>query len=87
MHSSDTPIKPGDWITVESHHCVVQAILAPGAPSGGTVRVVYNATKPTTRIVGWNGLQWYFVPGPDFGGYGRDSDPFVRQLKRGKGNL
>lgn len=43
-----------DWIDVGNSECVVQRLLPPGSPSGVCI-VVLNKTKPTTRIVGWDG--------------------------------
>lgn len=76
-------VQPGDWITVQGHRCVVQRVFQAGAPSG-LFQVVFDKAKPTTRRVDWDGEKWFFPPSPDFGGYGRDSDPYVRQLKRGE---
>lgn len=42
------------WIDVGNIECVVQRLLPPGSSSGVCI-VVLNKTKPTTRIVGWDG--------------------------------
>lgn len=60
-----------DWIDVGNSECVVQRLLPPGSPSGVCI-VVFNKTKPTTRIVGWDGKKWYFMPSRDYGGYADD---------------
>lgn len=75
-------ISPGDWIYVGSTRCVVTNVYASTSLSG-VCMVVFNKHKPTTHDVDWNGKEWYFPQRPDFGGYGRDNDPFVQQLKRG----
>ena len=77
------PITEGDWITVERTDCVVTNVFKPGAPSR-VCKVVFNKSKPTTHDIDWNGSKWIFPERPDYGGYGRDSDPYVQQLKRGK---
>ena len=76
-------IKPGDWLTVGSNDCVVSMIYPPDSQSGVCL-VVFNKNKPTTHDIDWDGTKWYFTECPDFGGYAKDSDPFVQQLKRGR---
>ena len=75
-------VSPGDWIHVKGNRCVVTHVYPPDSQNG-VCKVVFNEQKPTTHDVDWNGSDWIFPERPDFGGYGRDSDPFVRQLKRG----
>ncbi|BDY59730.1 hypothetical protein [Escherichia coli] len=72
-----------DWIDVGNRECVVQRLLPPGSPVGACI-VVLNKTKPTTRIAGWNGEKWYFMPSHDFGGYADEYAPCVRELNRGR---
>jgi len=76
-------IKPGDWIVVGKIDCVVTHLYPPNSPFGAGL-VVFNKSKPTTHDVSWDGEKWFFPERPDFGGYGRDSDPYVQQLKRGR---
>lgn len=76
-------IKPSDWIEIGSYDCVVMKVY-PENSLFGICKVVFNKTKPTTRHADWNGERWFFPERPDFGGYGRDDDPHVRQLKRGR---
>ena len=72
-----------DWIDVGNRECVVQRLLPPVSPVGVCI-VVLNKTKPTTRIAGWKGEKWYFMPSHDFGGYADEYDPCVRELNRGR---
>ena len=76
-------INPGDWITVGHIDCVV-AIIYPENASSGICKVIHNKKKPTTRDVSWDGEKWFFPERPDFGGYGKISDPYVQKLMRGK---
>ncbi|MEN8608368.1 MULTISPECIES: hypothetical protein, partial [Enterobacteriaceae] len=62
-----------DWIDVGNRECVVQRLLPPVSPVGVCI-VVLNKTKPTTRIAGWKGEKWYFMPSHDFGGYADEYD-------------
>lgn len=66
-----------DWIDVGNSECVVQRLLPPGS-------ALLFLIKPTTRIVGWDGKKWYFMPSRYYGGYADDYDPCVRELKRGR---
>lgn len=77
------PIAPGDWITVTGTDCVVINVFKPASPFG-VCKVVFNRAKPTTHDVDWDGTTWIFPQRPDYGGYGRDGDPYVRQLKLGR---
>jgi hypothetical protein len=80
----ETPnIEAGDWIIVEKQDCVVMRVY-PKDSKNGCCLVVFNKKKPTTRDVDWDGEKWFFPDRPDFGGYGRDSDPFVQKLRRGR---
>ena len=81
--SEHPKIKEGDWLIVEKTNCVV-SIVYPKNSESGICLVVYDPKKPTTHDVDWDGEKWIFPKRPDFGGYGRDSDPYVQQLKRGK---
>lgn len=76
-------IQVGDWITVGSHDCVVSKVFTEELV-GGVCMVVFDPRKPTTHIVEWDGDKWVFQKSPDFGGYARDGDPCVQQLKRGR---
>lgn len=76
-------ITPSKWIDVAGCACVVMKIYPKNSPFG-ICRVVFNKAKPTTHDVDWDGEKWFFPQRPDFGGYGRDDDPYVRQLKRGR---
>jgi hypothetical protein len=71
-----------DWIDVGNSECVVQRLLPRGLLR--RLHCCLNKTKPTTRIVGWDGKKWYFMPSRDYGGYADDYDPCVRELKRGR---
>lgn len=74
-----------DWITVGTHDCVVRHVYPQHHRSySGVCEVVFNRAKPTTHDVDWNGTAWFFPERPDYGGYGRDGDPAVEQLKRGR---
>ncbi|WP_114193528.1 hypothetical protein [Edaphovirga cremea] len=75
-------VKPSDWIEVGGYDCVVMKTYNANSPFG-ICKVVFNKTKPTTRDVDWNGDKWFFPERPDFGGYGRNDDPYVIQLKKG----
>ena len=81
---SDHPeIRPYDWITVGTTDCVVKTVYAAESKQGVCL-VVFNKDKPTTHDVDWDGKAWFFPERLDYGGYGRDGDPFVQYLKRGK---
>jgi len=75
-------ISPGACIYVGDERCIVTRIYSPDSQNG-VCQVVFNKRKPTTHDVDWNGTGWFFPKRPDFGGYARDSDPYVQQLKRG----
>jgi hypothetical protein len=75
-------IKTGDWIVVDGQNCVVKNVYPQNSMSGVCL-VVFNKKKPTTHDVDWDGEKWFFPDRPDYGGYARDSDPYVQQLKRG----
>lgn len=81
--SEHPEIKSGDWITVGEIDCVVSVVYPKDSPSGVCL-AVFNKQKPTTHDVGWDGSKWVFPQRPDYGGYGRDDDPYVQQLKRGR---
>jgi hypothetical protein len=81
MHHPE--IKAFNWIDVGGCQCVVMAIYSADSNSG-VCKVVFNKAKSTTRDVDWDGQKWFFPERHDFGGYGRDSDPFVSCLKRGR---
>ena len=81
--SEHPSIKSGDWLTVDATDCVVTVVYPQGYESGVCL-VVFNKQKPTTHDVDWDGEKWFFPKRPDFGGYGRDRDPYVLQLKRGR---
>lgn len=76
-------IKPGDTIYVQGVRCIVMRVFKP--EHWTACMVVFNPTKPTTHDVDWDEEhgRWVFPERPDFGGYGRDTDPFVRQLRNG----
>lgn len=76
-------IKSGDWITVGSHDCVVTQIHF-GNPVSGDCSVIFNKNSPTSHDVEWDGEKWNFSERLDYGGYVKDSDPFVYQLKKGR---
>jgi hypothetical protein len=76
-------VHPGDWIVVGNQQCVVRRVY-PNPEDSGVCEVVFNKQKPTTHDVDWNGQDWFFPERPDYGGYGRDGDPYVQQLKRGR---
>jgi hypothetical protein len=76
-------INIGDWVTVGNSDCVVWAVSKEGTSDTICV-VVCNKNKPTTLPVGWDGEKWFLVPIPDYGGYARDTDRLVQQLKRGR---
>lgn len=76
-------ISVGKWITIENQDCVISKLYNAESQSG-VGQVIFNKSKPTTHVFDWNGDTWFFPEQPDFGGYGRDSDPFVQQLKRGR---
>ena len=81
----DAPtLRAGEWVQVGAHDCVVRRVYPPGSPFG-VAEVVFNRSKPTTHDVAWDGQHLFFPERPDFGGYGRLSDPYVQQLLRGKG--
>lgn len=84
--SKHPKIQVGDWITVGSHDCVVSMVFTENL-SGGVCMVVFDQRKPTTRVVEWGGDNWAFQKSPDYGGYARDSDYCVQQLKRGRYGL
>lgn len=71
--------KPCDWLRVGENDCVVMSVY-----ENGSCKVVFNKEKPTTEIAEWNGEQWTFNNTADFGGYAKEHDRFVQQLKRGK---
>jgi hypothetical protein len=75
-------ISPDDWITVDGGKCVVCLVYKPNSHSGIGM-VVFNKIKPTTHDVEWDGEKWFFPKRSDFGGYGRDGDKYVIQLRRG----
>lgn len=82
--AKDSPsLRAGEWIRVGVHDCVVTRVYPEGS-SSGAAEVVFNRSKPTTHDVAWDGKSWFFPERPDFGGYGRQSDPYVQQLLRGK---
>lgn len=74
-------IKPYDVINVAGKECVVMAVFSENSLNG-VCKVVFNKTKPTTHDVDWDGEKWIFPERPDFGGYGRDDNPFVRHLRK-----
>ncbi len=76
-------IKLGDWIRVGNWDCVVRRVYDKDSPFG-VGEVVYNPQKPTTHDFDWNGDEWFLPERPDYGGHGRETDPYVQQLKRGK---
>ena len=84
---SDRPeIRPGQWIRVGNRDCVVAKVRPPGHDFGDC-EVVHNPSKPTNTDVVWNGGEWRFVEGGDYGGYAdryvRLTD-YVRILKSGR---
>lgn len=81
--SKPPEIHPGKWITVDSNSCVVKIVYEEGS-SSGICFVVFNKDKPTTHDVDWDGEKWFFPDRPDYGGYAKNSDPYVQQLKRGR---
>ena len=81
--SKPPKIHPGKWITVGDNDCVVKTVYKEGS-SSGVCLVVFDKDKPTTHDVDWDGGKWFFPNRPDFGGYGRDDEPYVQQLKRGR---
>jgi len=76
-------IKKGDWIRVGATDCVVAIVYQENSMSG-VCKAIFNKSKPTTHDVDWNGESWFFPARPDYGGYAKNSDPLVQQLKRGK---
>jgi hypothetical protein len=74
-------VKPRDWIKVGDWDCVMKIVKE--QENDCYYEVVFNPSKPTTHEVKWVDGEWVFADTPDYGGYGRDSDPFVVQLKRG----
>ncbi|HHD2920640.1 hypothetical protein [Enterobacter kobei] len=50
----------------------------------GRACVVMRVYPKNSPFVDWNGEKWFFPQRPDFGGYGRDDAPYVRQLKKGR---
>lgn len=76
-------VKSGEWIKVSGNDCVVTHVYEEGSPFGTGI-VVFNPKKPTTHDFDWDGEHWFFPKRPDFGGYAQESDPYVRQLKRGR---
>ena len=72
-------VSAGDWIYVGTVRCVVRMVYKPES-TNGVCEVVFNKDKPTTHDVDWDGDKWFFPKRPDFGGYPRQSDPFVQQL-------
>jgi hypothetical protein len=79
-------IRPGHWIDVGSVACVVSTVREPGHASGDC-EVVFNALKPTSHDVEWDGDDWRFVTRGNSGGpadrYPRLA-PYVAQLKAGR---
>lgn len=76
-------VRPGEWIKVGGNDCVVTHVYEDDSqPETGML--VFNPKKPTTHEFRWDGDHWVFSDSPDYGGYARESDPYVRQLKRGK---
>jgi hypothetical protein len=73
-------VKAGEWLHVGSAACVVTNVYPIGAKNGVCL-VVFNKNKPTTHVVDWDGERWFFPERPDYGGYAKESDPFVQQLK------
>lgn len=82
MNETPDTIKPGSWITIGNIDCVVTAIYKKNSPFG-ICSVVFNKEKPTIHDVDWDGKKWFFSDRPDFGGYGKNSDPYIQQLKNG----
>jgi hypothetical protein len=84
MQVTNAPsIKPGDWITVGIHDCVVRKVYKPNSMLGKG-QVVFNADKPTMHDIEWDINRWFFPERPDFGGYARPRDPYAQQLKQGR---
>ena len=69
-------IKPGSWIVVDKHDCVVTVVYQESSPFGVCL-AVYNKEKPTTRDVDWDGEKWFFPARSDYGGYGEKHGPYI----------
>ncbi|WFZ22230.1 hypothetical protein NFK58_13020 [Citrobacter portucalensis] len=76
-------VAPKDWIEVSGNSSVVMVVYPENSPFG-VCKVVFNKAKPTTHDVEWDGEKWIFPHRPDYGGYARNDNPFVRQLINGK---
>lgn len=76
-------IKQGEWITVGTTSCVIKNVYQEGT-SDAVCLVVFDEDKPTTHDVSWDGENWVFSERSDYGGYGRNDDKYVQQLKHGR---
>jgi len=81
--SSRPKIILGEWVVVGGVDCVISNIYEKDSQFG-SCEVVFNADKPTTHDVTWDGQKWVFPNRSDFGGYADKTDPYVAILKRGK---
>ena len=58
-------------------------------PKLGAMKLIASPVKFYEKLgeVDWNGEKWFFPYCPDFGGYSRESDLWVQQLKLGRRSL
>ena len=83
MGKEPPEVRERERIRVGKVDCVVRKVYPKGSLNS-VCEVVFNISKPTSHDVGWDGKDWFFTDGADYGGYVKDSDACLQILRAGR---